>query len=216
MIIVLTMKARSPFNALLILKTIPCFSAFSNEELSSLAHIIIERRFVKDEIILNEEESQRFMYIIYDGRVKVINISYEGKEQILAIHGTGDFFGEMALLDGKTSPATIIAMDNTIIGLISKSDFELHLIKDAKALKELSLMLCSRLREAWLKLKVLSFADAETRLRAFFTAVQHYVWHQGRTWHSYRYAADSQRYRCLCLSVPRNRHPHNRSFEQRR
>ncbi|WP_333655993.1 Crp/Fnr family transcriptional regulator [Dissulfurispira sp.] len=53
----------------------------------------------------------------------------DGKEHILAVHKTGDFFGEMALLDGKTAPATVIAMEDTDILIMSRKDFEESLLK---------------------------------------------------------------------------------------
>ena len=45
-------------------------------------------------------------------------------EQIIAINKKNDFFGEMALLDGRTAPATVIAHEDAVIGLISKDDFD--------------------------------------------------------------------------------------------
>ena len=131
-----------------------------------MERIVTVKHFFRNEIILLEEDTLNYMYIVYSGRVKVVQTTAEGKEQILAIHRAGDFFGEMALLDGKTSPATLTAMEDTRIGLISRTDFEISLLGNEKILKSLSFLLCARLREAWLRLKVLGFADAEHRVRA--------------------------------------------------
>jgi CRP/FNR family transcriptional regulator len=145
---------------------VPIFTSFSAKEKPLLKRIVVERRFAKNQTILYEEDTPKYMYIVYSGKVKVVQMSQDGKEHILAIHKSGDFFGEMALLDGKTSPATVIAMEDSEIGLITKNNFEKYLLKDEKMLKELISMLCLRLRDAWLMLKVLSFADAEKRVRA--------------------------------------------------
>ncbi len=153
-----------------ILRSIPFFS-LSEEEIDKLGRIIVEKHFLKNEVILLEEDTPNYMYIIYSGKVKVVQLSYDGKEQILAIHKKGDYFGELALLDGKTSPATVIALEDTHIGLLSRYDFEQNLLRNEKVLREISFMLCSRLREAWLRLKVLSFADAENRVRAVLRLV---------------------------------------------
>jgi CRP/FNR family transcriptional regulator len=148
-----------------LLKSIPFFVSFSDKELSVISKIIIKNHFSKNEVVLSEEDTQKYMYIVYSGKVKVVQISVEGKEHIITIHTNGDFFGEMSLLDGKTSPATVIAMEDSEIGLITKDDFERYLLKNEKVLQEIILMLCLRLREAWLMQKVLSFADAENRVR---------------------------------------------------
>jgi len=146
---------------------VPIFTSFAARlKPPLLKRIVAEKRFSRNQTILYEEDTPKYMYIVYSGKVKVVQMSEDGKEHILAIHKAGDFFGEMALLDGKTSPATVIAMEDAEIGLITKSNFEKYLLKDEKMLQELISMLCLRLRDAWLMLKVLSFADAEKRVRA--------------------------------------------------
>jgi CRP/FNR family transcriptional regulator len=147
------------------LKNIAFFACLSDKEISELERIIVKKRFSKNDIILLEEDTSNYMYLMYSGKVKAVQISEDGKEQILAIHNEGEFFGEMSFLDGKTSPATVIAMEDTHIGLVSKKDFDKYLLNNSRALKEIISLLCSRLRESWFRLKVLSFADSEQRVR---------------------------------------------------
>lgn len=158
-----------------ILKSIPFFACLSDEEYLGMKQIIQTKNFIKNEVILLEDQASDYMYIVYSGKVKAVKISRDGREKILAIHEEGDFFGEMALLDGKTAPAAVIAMEDTEVGLISKENFERYLFKKEKVQKEIISLLCSRLREAWSMLKVLSFADAELRVRAIlFHVSSHY------------------------------------------
>jgi len=151
-----------------VIQSIPFLACLADEEFAELERIILNKHFHKNDVILLEEDTPNFMYIIYSGKVKVVKISVDGKEQILAIHKKGDFFGEMALLDGKTQAATVIAMEEVHVGLIQRRDFE-RLLKNSKVLWELISILCARLRTALLMLKVLSFADAEQRVRAILT-----------------------------------------------
>ena len=111
------------FNPNDFIKSVSLFACLSDEELSELERIIIKKRFSKNEMILLEEDTSNYMYFIYSGKVKAVQISEDGREQILAIHKKGESFGEMSLLDGKTSPATVIAMEDADVGLISKNDF---------------------------------------------------------------------------------------------
>lgn len=149
-----------------ILRRLPFFASLSDREISDLSKIISHKTFRKNEIILVEDDTPNYMYIIFTGKVKVVQISLAGREKVLTYHKTGEFFGEMALVDGKTSPATIIAIENANVGLLHKTDFETYLMRNEKVLRALVDMLCSRLRESWLMVKVLSFADAEQRVRA--------------------------------------------------
>jgi len=57
-------------------------------------------------------------------------------------------------------------MEDASVGLISKSDFDQYFMKDARVLKEIISMLCERLRDSWVVLRLLGQPDAETRIRA--------------------------------------------------
>ena len=148
-----------------LIRHIPFLACLTHDEVANIRNIVIERQFIKNQIILHEEETSNFFYFIYSGEVKIIQISLEGKERILAIHKRGEYFGEMSILDGKTLPATVVAMEDTRIGLISRENFTRYLLSNERVLKELIAILCGRLRDSWLMLKVMSFADAEQRVR---------------------------------------------------
>lgn len=165
------MKESGRHNHIKTLEHIPLFSCLLPEERTRLSQIITEKHFKKNSIILMEDDSKNFMYVVFSGKIKVVRITTDGKEQILVIRKRGDFFGEMTLLDGKSQPATIVAMEDAEVGLISKVDFERYFMKDTNVLKELISMLCERLRESWVMLRVLGLPDAETRVRAVLTHI---------------------------------------------
>jgi CRP/FNR family transcriptional regulator, cyclic AMP receptor protein len=148
-----------------IVAKIPFLSCLCEDELADLRRYVIEKQFKKNQVILYEDDTLNYLYFIYSGKVKVIQLSAEGQERIVAIRKRGEFFGEMAILDGMTAPATVVAMEETSVGFISARDFQNHLLQNRKVLVEIISMLCSRLREAWLMLKVLSFAGAEQRIK---------------------------------------------------
>ncbi|MCL4537918.1 MAG: Crp/Fnr family transcriptional regulator [Nitrospirae bacterium] len=148
-----------------IIKGIPFFACLSEEEIKELRHVLVEKHFSRNKIIFLEEDTQNYMYVILSGRVKIVHLGQDGKEHILAVHKTGDFFGEMALLDGKTAPATVIAMEDTNIMIMSKKDFEEYLLKNSRVLKEIIAILCARLRDSWMMNKIMSLTSAEDRVR---------------------------------------------------
>jgi len=160
------MKTTGGNNHLKTLEKIPIFSCLLPDDKARLYEIIKEKHFKKNSIILMEDDSKNYMYVIFSGKIKVVRISSDGKEQIMVIRKRGDFFGEMTLLDGKSQPATIVAMEEAIVGLISKEDFDQYFMKDANVLKQIISVLCDRLRESWVIQHVLALPDAETRVRA--------------------------------------------------
>ena len=127
---------------------------------------IVEKHFHKNQVVLLEEDTASFIYVVYSGKVRVVHQGSDGSERILAVHKRGDIFGEMALLDQKTAPATVIAMDDADIGLLSKETFQKLFLKNEKVLFQLVAILCRRLREAQLVLKAIALPDAELRLRS--------------------------------------------------
>jgi len=165
------MKGTDSHNHLKALDNIPIFSCLLPDERARLSQIITEKHFKRNSTILMEDDSKNFMYIIFSGKIKVVRVNSDGKEQILVIRKRGDFFGEMTLLDGKSQPASVVAMDDTAVGLISKNDFEEYFMKDTNVLKEIISMLCGRLRESWVMLRLLGLPDAETRVRAILAHV---------------------------------------------
>jgi CRP/FNR family transcriptional regulator len=149
-----------------LIQGIPFFASLSADEAEAVEHLVVKKHFCRGEVVLIEEDTSKYMYIIVSGKVRVVQTNSDGKERILAIHKRGDHFGELALFDGKTAPATVIAMEESTIGLLSKNDFDLLVHKNEKILFHFLSALCMKLRESWMMLRLLSFADAEERVRS--------------------------------------------------
>ncbi len=158
------MKAESSF-----FRTVALFENLSEEELAEVACLFRQREYKKNDIIFFEEDTGDYMYIIREGRVKVSRLLPNGKEMILAFRERGEFFGEMSLIDGGTTPATVTAVVNSTIVFITQRDFQ-KLLVNPKINSSLLRMLCQRCREAWGQIEILTFHNADARIR---TALYH-------------------------------------------
>lgn len=150
------------------LKKIELFASLSDEELRRVKEKIVIKTFRKNEVILHEENANEFMYIILDGEAKVVQVTGEGKGIIVTIHRSGDFFGELSLIDGKTAPATVKATRDSVTAIISKNDFYSLIYDQKKVLDNLLQILSSRLRESWKRIQLLNFNDASQRIKLLF------------------------------------------------
>jgi CRP/FNR family transcriptional regulator len=148
------------------IRRVPLFSTLSEEEFRKLKDVFQVKTYRKNQIIFLEEDTGSYMYVILSGKVKVTKSTAAGKETILAIHQAGDFFGEMALLDGKTSPAAVSAMEDSKIAMISQHDFRCLLMANEKVVRQIVQVLCSRLRQVWAQVQNLSYSTADDRIRA--------------------------------------------------
>jgi len=136
-----------------------------------MRQIFQEREYKKNQVIFMEEETGKYMYIVKYGEVKVVQSTTDGRENILAIHHPGETFGELAMLDNLTSPATVVSMQDTKIIAISKAHFESVMMKNPKVIRSLLDILCGKLRESWKSIQILKYTDAETRLRHIFLSL---------------------------------------------
>jgi CRP/FNR family cyclic AMP-dependent transcriptional regulator len=152
-----------------ILKNIALFSSLADKELDQIRANIILRDFKKNQTILHEEEAGDFVYIIISGKVKVSHVGKNGKKAILSLYGSGDFFGELSLIDGKATPVSVLAVENSSVAFISKVHFFSLVYTQRRVLENLLKILCSRLREAWQKIEMLNFNDASQRLKMLLT-----------------------------------------------
>jgi len=146
------------------LKSIPLFSELNEDDLRDLDKMSVRQNFKKDNMVLIEEEVGSTMFIILNGRVKISRISDEGREVILSILVDGDFFGEMAILDGQTRSANAVTLEDTEMLLIRRENF-LQMLYDypqisINLLKELA----HRLRRSDSQIKSLSLQNALGRV----------------------------------------------------
>jgi CRP/FNR family transcriptional regulator len=146
------------------LRRVALFAGLTDEELRALARGLVERRYDSGEIVLPEEETGRCVYVVREGRVKVSRWLPTGRELILAYHDPPEHFGEMALLDGRTTPATVTAVASSTVVLLGRAQFD-ALLRTANFSRALLQVLCGRCRDAWSQLEILNQREPETRIR---------------------------------------------------
>ena len=104
------------------LREIPIFSDLRKGELRKLEKIVHLRRFKPGEEVFREGEPGVGMYIVRSGGIDILQRSEDGSEQCLAHLGSGDFFGELALLDEAPRSATARATEPTELWGIFRPD----------------------------------------------------------------------------------------------
>src|SRR5208282_5166941 len=90
----------------------------------------------KDQIVFRQGDPADSVFYIRSGKVKKTVVSEQGKEAVVALLGTGDFFGEGCLTGEQLRLATVSAMTECVIVRISKADIT-RVIHDEPAFAEL-------------------------------------------------------------------------------
>jgi len=136
-------------NTLNHLKQIPLFSKTSEEELKTIVEKLTLVEFEKDEAIIKEGDPGNYLYVINNGRVRVITyIEPEDEEIVLSYLNEGDYFGEMSLITGEPRSATVIAETDVVLFQLSKLDFDSLILKNPNISLSLTHVLTQRLQMA--------------------------------------------------------------------
>ena len=126
-----------------VLHGIPLFAPLSKRHVKRIANLARPRRFAASSPIVRKGQRGETFFVILDGEA---TLSLPGGRSVTL--GTGDFFGELALLDGGPRTATILAKTSVLTMAIARRSF----LKLAKGDSELALgllkVMAERLREA--------------------------------------------------------------------
>jgi CRP/FNR family transcriptional regulator, cyclic AMP receptor protein len=133
--------------------------------LDALAAALRIRRFRKGETIFHQGDPGDALFIVATGSVKVVLPSDEGAEPaIVAVLGAGEFFGELAILDGAPHSATIVALEPTETLVLHRDAF-LGLIDSQPELRRALLAsLATEIRRLTGHVEDLHFLDLPGRL----------------------------------------------------
>lgn len=147
-----------------ILGKVPFFrdlTASEHEWINSLLH---EKDFHTDEVICLSGDAAEQLFIIADGKVKLLQHSLEGKEILLDLLTPGEFFGAFSGLGNDVYPETAQAHTNCCILVIGRETFQ-HVLQryPAVALKLIDIM-AGRLRTANERVHQLSALSIEARI----------------------------------------------------
>jgi CRP/FNR family transcriptional regulator/CRP/FNR family cyclic AMP-dependent transcriptional regulator len=145
------------------LRAIPLFAQVSDEDLASIASLLIERRLPKNKTVVEEGTPGDYMYVIREGRVKVTKLSGDGREKILEMLEAGAFFGEMSLLDSAPRSASVKALTDVRVLALSRKDFLNVLRRSPDLALAVITELTSRLRQQDEQASSLSFQRVKER-----------------------------------------------------
>jgi CRP-like cAMP-binding protein len=129
------------------LRKVTLFSACTDAELELVLRNITEARFPAGQVLAHQGRVGREFIVVIDGTARVVI-----DDQEIAELGPGEFFGEMALLDGGPRTATVVAVTDVVVDVMNRQEFEQILTVAPHVAKAVLTGLARRLREADLHL----------------------------------------------------------------
>jgi CRP-like cAMP-binding protein len=147
----------------------PLFAGLGEDDLTGLAREMRTRRFRRGEVLFHQGDPGDALFVVTSGAVKISLPSEEGDEAIIATVNAGEFFGELALLDGAPRSATATALEPTETLVLARGRFR-ELIAAEPALRDALLAaLAAELRRLTTHVQELHFLDITGRLAARLT-----------------------------------------------
>jgi len=140
------------------------FSGLAEEHLNTIAKIAVLKRISKKAVLFREGDVANGFYLLLKGRIKLIKLSPNGKEQILHFVQKGQSFAEAALYLNSSYPATAEALEESELLFIPREALSEALSSDPGLAMNLISHLARYLQLLTRKIEELSLLDATERL----------------------------------------------------
>jgi CRP/FNR family transcriptional regulator, cyclic AMP receptor protein len=105
-----------------VLKAAPLFAALDHEAASALRRSMTEMRLAKGQVLFREGDRGDRLYVVGDGKIKLGQSSNDGRENLLAVLGPGEMFGELSLFDPGPRTATATAVTEVALLALGHAD----------------------------------------------------------------------------------------------
>ena len=147
-----------------VVRKAPLFAALNDEAARALMESMTSSHLERSDILFREGEQGDRIYVIGEGKIKLGRSSVDGRENLLAILGPGEMFGELSLFDPGPRTATATAIAETQLIALGHEDLDSFLLGRPAVAANLLAALARRLRRTNEALADLVFTDVPGRV----------------------------------------------------
>ena len=147
-----------------VVRNAPLFAALDDEAAGALMESMTTSHLERGDILFREGDQGDRLYVIGEGKIKLGRTSVDGRENLLAILGPGEMFGELSLFDPGPRTATATASAETQLIGLGHEDLNSFLSGRPAVAAKLLAALARRLRRTNETLADLVFTDVPGRV----------------------------------------------------
>ena len=147
-----------------LIRRVPLFSMLTDAQAVTVADGVVKRRFKRGEMIVEQGKKTNALFILLNGRARVVSTDSRGREVILATLQPGDHIGEMSLIDNEPHSATVRAEVQTDVLMLGRNEFARCLPENSSMAYAVMRGLVQRLRHADRKIESLALLDVYGRV----------------------------------------------------
>jgi CRP/FNR family transcriptional regulator, cyclic AMP receptor protein len=128
------------------LRSVPLFRELDNEAAQELCDLLTVQNVAEGTSLFHRGDPGDAMFLIETGRVRISVRDADGHDVTLADMGSGEFFGEMAMVDGQSRSADATAIKDSTLAVLAIDDFRSLVRKKPHILLGMLMALTYRLR----------------------------------------------------------------------
>jgi uncharacterized membrane protein len=151
------------------LRKVPLFGALTDDAAERLCSLLVLREFRAPTRLFNAGDVGDAMYLIDRGRVRITVMDADGREVTLSELHEGEFFGEMALIDGHERSAGATVMEDARLVMLTRADFLDFVTADSQVMLGMLVAMAGRLRRTDNLLRHRVSRNANTEQEAHIT-----------------------------------------------
>ncbi len=147
-----------------LIRRVPLFSMLTDSQALAVSDAVVKRRFKRGEAIVEQGKKSNALFILLNGRARVLTADSRGREVILAALQAGDHIGEMSLIDNEPHSATVRVDVQTDVLMLGRQEFARCLPENSSMAYAIMRGLVQRLRHADRKIESLALMDVYGRV----------------------------------------------------
>ena len=147
-----------------VLRRTPLFATLDQDAAASLRASMNEIELARGDLLFHEGDPGDSLYVVLRGKIKLGRTSGDGRENLVAVLGPGEMFGELSLFDpGPRSAGATALVDSTLLGL-SSDELTPWLASRPEVARALLRAIARRLRRTNDSMSDLVFSDVPGRV----------------------------------------------------
>lgn len=147
-----------------VLASAPLFAALDADSADTLERVLTSRTVSRGHVVFREGDPGDRLFIVLEGKVKITRASSDGRENLIAVLGAGEMFGELSLFDPGPRTASVSAVTDATLASLDHDDLRPLLLERPGVGVELLRALAQRLRRTNDAMADLVFTDVPGRV----------------------------------------------------
>lgn len=146
------------------LKSLPLLAGLDDITSQSLAYGMVAKSYKTRDFVIKQGDSQNDLFFLLLGQLQVFDTNASGRDVGLSILEEGQFFGELAVIDGKPRSASVMAIAPSVVLILPCSIARDFFFNNPTVSQRMMIWLAGRLRQASSQQALVASGSARERI----------------------------------------------------